>query len=322
MLAVEQGIKLHSAVLDKSVFHRIAEQAPERQVQIWNRLHTHFQIVVPSILIEEIIVNVADPGCLQWNVIQEMMRCLLRIRPCWMDDVFEIAYRELVQQQPLATLPAFPVEFANRILRLKPDDQELLKWARGRKSDREITARTRVAAQDELLPRERRKEMVDETEFWQLLKNQVLKILGNAERRREFLEKVLGETFRFRHADSVAAIDEAFEHFTDQTYTKYYVSLAILMVRLAYMYAPLIRFKNDTMASPRRFVGRSIADQRNNPGDEQCIVAAMLCDRLITRDEGMNNVTEMFRLNGFTNCRTLYLSPRGEILDQILQLGS
>jgi len=109
----------------------------------------------------------------------------------------------------LATLPAFPVEFASRILRLKPDDQELLKWARDRKSDREITAQTRIAAQDELLPRERRKEMVDETEFWQLLKNQVLKILGNAERRREFLENVLGETFRFRHADSVAAINNA-----------------------------------------------------------------------------------------------------------------
>jgi hypothetical protein len=148
VLAVEQRMKLQSAVLDKSVVHRSAEQVPEHQIQIWNHLHTHFQIVIPSILIEEIIVNVADPGPLQWSVVQEMMRCLLRIQPCWMDDVFEIAYREMVQQQPLTTLPAFPVEFAKPILRLKPDDQELLKWARDRKSDRVITAQIRAAAQD------------------------------------------------------------------------------------------------------------------------------------------------------------------------------
>jgi len=36
----------------------------------------------------------------------------------------------------------------------------------------------------------------------------------------------------------------------------------------------------------------------------------------------MKNVTEMFRLNGFTNCRTSYLDPRVEVVDQILQLKS
>jgi hypothetical protein len=55
--------------------------------------------------------------------------------------------------------------------------------------------------------------MSDENEFWELLKNQVLKILSNTERRREFLEEVLGKTFRFRHPDSIPAIDEAFTRF-------------------------------------------------------------------------------------------------------------
>jgi len=54
-------MKSQSAVLDESVVHWIAEQAPEHQIQIWNHLHTRFQVVSPSILIEEIIVNVAGP---------------------------------------------------------------------------------------------------------------------------------------------------------------------------------------------------------------------------------------------------------------------
>jgi hypothetical protein len=147
-----------------------------------------------------------------------------------------------------------------------------------------------------------------------------LKILQNSENRREILEVVLGETFRGRHPDSVLAVDHAFGRFTHGTFTRYYVTLSILMVRLAYMYAPLVQFKSAPGNSVRRFVGRSISDQRNNAADEQYIVAAMICNRLLTRDEGMKNVIEMFRVNGFTKCETRYLHSNTPVADQILAL--
>jgi hypothetical protein len=309
-----------SAVLDKSVFHRVAEQPSEQQERIWNHLHGQFQVVVPTILIEEVIVNVAEPGKLLLPVVQEMMRSLVRIQTCWMDDVFEMAFRELVQQQPLTKLPAFPPEFVNRILHLKPDDPELLKWATERRAGRESTVQTRMSAQDTLLPRAERRDMADEKEFWIRLKNLFLKIVQNPERRIELLEVVFGESFRTRHPDSLDAIDAAFARFTDKTFTQYYITLSTLMVRLAYMYAPLVHFKNGPGNTVRRFIGRSAAAQSNNAADEQYIVSAMICNRLLTRDEGMKNVIEMFRLSSFTKCQTLYLDPNGVVADQILQL--
>ena len=310
-----------SLVLDKSGFQRIAEQSAQEQVRLWNHLHGNYQVVIPTILIEEVIVNMADPGALPPAVVHEIMKALLCLQPCWMDDVFEIAFRELVEEQQMSKLPPFPADFVKRIRTLAPDNPELLKWTIERKSNRDATVQTRMAAQDKLLPRAERREMADENEFWIRLKNQFVKILQNPENQRELLEAVFGETFRARHPDRVSLVNEAFSRFTQKTFTRYYVTLAILMVRLAYMYAPLVHFKNNPGRSVRRFVGRSASDQRNNAADEQYIVAAMICNRLLTRDEEMKSVIEMFGMNGFTKCEIRYLHSNTPVAEQILGLN-
>jgi hypothetical protein len=311
-------VEVLSLVLDKSGFQRLAEQPDQEQVRLWNHLHAHYQVVIPTILMEEVIVNVADPGPLPPVVVQEMMKSLLRLLQCWMDDVFEIAFREMVEEQQMTKLPPFPADFVKRVRTLAPDNPELLKWANERKSNRDSTVQTRMDAQDKLLPRSERREMADEKEFWIRLKNQFLKVLQHPENRRELLEVVFGETFRTRHPDRVSAVNDAFARFTHETFTRYYVTLSILMVRLAFMYAPLVHFKNGPSRSVRRFIGRSVSDQRNNAADEQYIVAAMICSRLLTRDEGMKNVIEMFRMNGFTKCESLYLHSSASVVEQIL----
>jgi hypothetical protein len=305
-----------SLLLDKSAFQRIAELTPEQQVPAWNHLHTHFQVVIPSILVEEVVINFADPGSIPATVVRDMMTSLLRLETCWMDDVFEIAFRELVEQEPATAWPLFPPEFVGPIRTLSPGNTELMRWAQERRVDREAVVQTRMAAQDKLLPREARREMSNEAEFWNRLKNQFLKILESKECCAELLEVVLGETFRARHPERGPEIDVGFARFGSETFTRFYVSLSILMVRLAYMYAPLVHFRSGSSNSVWRFIGRSSADQRNNAADEQYIVAAMICNRLVTRDEGMKNVIEIFRLNGFTRCETIYL--RTPVIEQIL----
>jgi hypothetical protein len=309
-----------SVLLDKSAFQRLAERSQPEQVRAWNHLHGQCQIVVPAILVEEVIVNIADPGPLAPALVEEMRKSVLRLSPCWLDDIFEVAFRELVEMKPHAQLPPFPPEFLARILNLAPDNPELLMWVANRRADVETTVQTRMVAQNAMLPRHERREMSDETEFWVRLKNQFLKIVENSERKAEFLEVVFGESFRVRHPESVSRISKAFSAFNERTFTNYYVTLSILMVRLAYMYAPLVQFRDSPGASLRRFIGRSTSDQRNNAADEQYIVSAMICNRLLTRDEGMKNIIEMFNFNGFTQCQTVFLDPRGAIMEQILQL--
>ncbi len=53
-----------SLILDKSVFQRIAERPTCGQKQVWKHLHGHFQVVIPALLIEEVIVNNASVGAL------------------------------------------------------------------------------------------------------------------------------------------------------------------------------------------------------------------------------------------------------------------
>jgi hypothetical protein len=235
-----------------------------------------------------------------------------------MDDVFEIAFRELVEQRPITKLPPFPAEFVHRIRRFTPDNPELLRWASERRASRQITAERRVAVQDQLLPREDRREVAGEKEFSDELKLQFLRIIENPERRGELLEIALGGNFHTRHADSASAIAQAFVRFTDETFGRYPVAVSILVVRLAYMLAPLVRFKSPE-GSVRRFIGRSIPDQRNNPADEQYVVTAMLCNNLLTLDKGMKHMMDVFRC-GFTQCRTFYLDPRRPVVEQILRV--
>ena len=52
-----------SAVIDKSLFHELCKypDVKERE-RLWHELHLKYQLVVPLMLIEEVVANVARDG--------------------------------------------------------------------------------------------------------------------------------------------------------------------------------------------------------------------------------------------------------------------
>lgn len=65
---------LPTAVLDKSVFQRIAELPSKHRKATWDELHSRFQVVIPFVLVEEILVNRGNPEPIPPRVAETMFR--------------------------------------------------------------------------------------------------------------------------------------------------------------------------------------------------------------------------------------------------------
>src|ERR1700733_9990083 len=125
-----------TAVIDKSLFHEICELSHSERSDAWRLLLDKYQIIVPFVLLEEILVNAINPGVKSRQSIESMVADITQLRHCWMDDILEYAYCELVRKQPIEKFIAPPDELQQRILALKFDDPLAVKWAEERKADR------------------------------------------------------------------------------------------------------------------------------------------------------------------------------------------
>jgi hypothetical protein len=93
-----------TAVIDMCLFREICElPAKEERDFIWASLTGKYQIVVPLMIMEEMLVNIVRPGNISPRVLEMMASDVLQLQPCWVDDVFEYAYSELVQRQSFET---------------------------------------------------------------------------------------------------------------------------------------------------------------------------------------------------------------------------
>src|SRR5687767_11507529 len=117
-----------SALIDKSFFQRLCDPTVEANRQHWDALHKAYQLVIPVVLIEEVLTNVVL-GKTNRHVIEEMAAQVVELQSCWLDDAYEIAYRELVRREAVRNLPSPDPEFVQRLLNLKKNNPELRKWA-------------------------------------------------------------------------------------------------------------------------------------------------------------------------------------------------
>src|SRR5688572_10116552 len=95
------------AVIDNCLFREICEEESESEREgYWSELYSRYQLVVPFVLIEEVIATVVRPGKTPAAVCERMQFQLAFLEPCWMEDVTEITFTELVEKRPLGKVPA------------------------------------------------------------------------------------------------------------------------------------------------------------------------------------------------------------------------
>jgi len=300
-----------TAVIDKCLFQEIcALKSEAARESCWNWLCDRYQLVIPVVMVEEILVNAVAPGKKDKEVVKTMCRELLRFQPCWMDDVHEIAFVELVEKRPMQRFPAPSETVIARLLGLPLDDPDLVDWVTQRKREKEETARNWKAAQDSLLSSSERVTVSSEEEFFdRTAKREFLIALQAPTRRLVMLETILGGKFRLRHPRAAGRIDVSFKAYGPDNFSKYPHTLNCLTARLAYFFAPLVAVKRQGEAQAKCLLKRGEKHQRNNVEDEQYLISALVCDRLLTCDKGLANMGRIFSVAKAWNGEPRLVNP-------------
>jgi hypothetical protein len=92
------------------------------------------------------------------------------------------------------------------------------------------------------------------------------------------------------------------------------------MADMFYFYAPLCRVQPSLNTVPRKIIGRKISEQRNNLADQSYVAVGLICDRILTQDEGMANIMQAFKKCGMWRGEILFVNPRHPLNTQIPRL--
>lgn len=299
-----------SAVIDKSLFHELCKHPDVKERErLWYELHLKYQLVVPLILIEETVVNAVAPGKKPLDEVERLIEQVAQHSSCWLEDVYEIVFCDLVRRTPLTTLPPLADPMAAEILKLRLDDDSLKRWVEERKQNARLTHDQWRAEQQRLMVSACRTELTSESGMFDVVRSEFLRALLDEPRRKEMLEHILGVMFRSRHPDEEDSINRAFAEFTPQTFTNYDMTLAGLQTRLAYVLAPVFTLPGPSPKERLRF----LKQETNNVYDAEYVTSALICNRFLTRDEKQARMCRIFELGGFWKGKVIYIPPNLDI---------
>jgi hypothetical protein len=312
-----------SAVIDKSFFQMIcSHEVEEQREDFWQELFKRYQIIVPFILLEEVMVNFVKPVNRKEQLVAERMGGMLeQLKPCWMDEEIEIAYRELVLKSPVTTLPPLSQEFADVMSNLSPDDPDMVKWVERRAVIGKQISANRARYQAKLLAEgdfgviQRKEDFLGN-----VIKGEFNKMLKNPKSKMEMLEIILGNAFRQRHSERSTEITAAFERYTFITSNNYPVTTGCILARLTYNLAPLFKIGRNGDRSLPKILGRNAKEQRNNLADEKYVASGLMCDRVITCDRGMKTVLELFEAARLWQVKVVFFQRHRGLMDQMALL--
>jgi hypothetical protein len=310
-----------SAVIDKSLLQAICSEGEPQRVELWRELLSRYQIVIPFVLVEEVWTNLACPRLKKLSVIQEMVRALAAMTSCWIEEEMEIVFGELVQNKRRKRLPAAPKAIVKRVLALTANEPGLLEWLDQAEKTRKQAIADRVKSQRDILGEGKFVVIKNEGElFERYVREQFLEIVASPSRKIVLMEKVFGRTFRQRHSNFKRRIEKAFTSYSRATFKHYPITLSYLMAEMFYFYAPLCRIQPKSGLTPRKIIGSKRAEQINNIQDQKYVAGALICDRLLTCDEGMRNLLQIFRAARLWKGEVVYINPNVALGNQIPQL--
>jgi hypothetical protein len=308
------------AVIDKSLLQAICEQGLQKRNASFKALFERYQVVVASVLIEEVWVNLAKPGGrTPAAALENMIDFLIRQHGSWIAEPLEIAFLELVKGESIKPLPQPPASLVHSFSVLRRDNPALVKWEKERAALTESNVRQRVRMHAEILSPNTFAPVKSGREFFErFIRPKFAEMLSDPVRKRKLLERELGLAFRAEHPECSKEIAEAFNSYSPETFEKYQATLMCIIAGMFYFYGPLCKMVSPDGGDPAvRILGRGFGDQSNHLADQRYVQSALLCDRLLTRDKGMHNVMKLLKDCGFWDGISVFLDPKKDIETQI-----
>jgi len=309
-----------AAVIDKSLLHAICEQNSENRNASFRALFDHYHIVVSLVLIEEIWANLASPTAkTPPDVLANMKDFLISLHHSWIAEPLEISFLELVKGESIKPLPRPAASLVHSFSILPPNDPLLVKWMEDRASQRKTNIRHRVEMFAAIQETDQFESVENGRDFFErFIRGRFVEMLSDPVRKRDLLERELGLAFRGTHPEWSKEIDEAFSSYSKETFADFQATLMCLIAGMFYFYAPLCKLvSRDNGNRPLKILGRGFRDQFNNLADQRYVQSALLCDRLLTRDEEMHNVMELLRDSGFWDGVSVFIDPKEDVGIQI-----
>ena len=311
-----------SAVLDNSFLQRIVShkpsEAPERFLQ---ELLDRYRIIIPFVLIEEILINLARPGGEgRARVARTMATLVAECSANWIDEDMRIIFRELVLREPILRFPPLSEELAGRVKEIFRSVvvegvgcPELGAFVSELGERRYNAVMDKAAFQNALIP------YGSETCFKTFAAFMTKEIypffrakLKDPLAKRRMLEAYFGRCLRLPgHPDMKVEIDEAFEAYGPDTLRAFPVTTNWLIVHLTYMRAPLAKIGPEVEKKSLPCLIHRGKHQVNDDFDERYVIAGMMCDRILTCDGGMKNIGEALREGGYWPGQVRLFPSRG-----------
>lgn len=300
-------MKTRTAVIDKSLLHEICKQSDDERDRCFELLLNKYVLVIPVVLVEEVWAEWSHPDRKHERFAENLVNCLLELRDTWIAEPIEMAFQELVNQQPISILPKPSPQLLGSFDSLDNCDPELVRWMAERRLSRDRHVENRIAQQ------QRRSIDVTFERPGQVLRQVVLPqiegILRNREERAKLLDGLLGQGFRATHPEASSGIEVGLARFQAETMHQYRVTQDLIATAMAYFYAPLCQIRDPNTSQTRSLVKPSKRAQRNSLADEHYVQSALLTGGLLTRDRDMAAIATVFEDAGWWAGNVVFFDP-------------
>lgn len=283
---------------------------------------TRFRIVVPWILVEEVWTNYGSPGSKDAGVVQIMVDQLKTLQSYWIDEELNLIFEELILQKRTPRHLARPSDTLVRaLLDLAPGEPKFREFLARLKVEKEENVRKRIEAQNELegtlnavgLPT---KVTSEQDFFLNVIRPRHAAVYCDESHRMSLLNRLFGDQLAKRYPHYSRRIRRAIRALDKMNAFRFCITSNCILAKLLYIYAPLYRI-DDGSRDGKPILRRGKSDQRGNVGDERFVANALMCDALITRDEGMAKIMKCLQVSRFWKGRVIYLDAQTEISKQI-----
>lgn len=153
-----------------------------------------------------------------------------------------------------------------------------------------------------------------------MLVNWLLQALSKPVSKIELLETFFGSALINHRPDLEAEIRAALDRVNDSNINEFKFSRNYLITSLVYLFGPITKVLAGPSGKRQPIKVLDRQDQRNNLEDQEYVVSAFLCGRLLTGDRPMANVMEMFQGAGLWPGKTIWIDRNKDLGGQLANL--
>jgi hypothetical protein len=302
-----------SAIPDLSLLRGICELPEPQPKELLGALAQRYQLVIPEVLIEETFVAYVGCGC-DKQVARRIMNALVALQSNWVESPLELIFRELVLGRDIHADAAMSSQKASLLFEAMSNPDSLRAEAAQWLSDRRKEKDERLLARLEYQGLRKAHfgpaiyHFSTSLDFMECAIKQLCVEVDSPNLRESRLNRYLGRNLKALHPESAALIEKAFATATFDMLDRTRFTRNYLLAEILFDLAPICRIANQYGHHASIWHKKS-GKQINDEEDQQYVAASLMFHRLLTCDERMHFIADLFAQRGLWPGKSIHV-PR------------